>query len=449
MKMQIGGDQLNSYLESFQHPPLVSIRINPDKISTCPIEGSYPIGWHPHGFFLPERPEFVFDPLFHAGAYYVQEASSMLLHRFFEPKEKQLILDLCAAPGGKSTLLAQAMGEGSVLISNEVVRNRAGILAENMTKWGNPHVWITQMDPSRFSDCKGCFDVILVDAPCSGEGLFRKDSSSISHWSEEAVATCAARQKRILADILPCLKPGGQLIYSTCTFAPQENEENIRWLLDTFPQELSLDPVQDLGEFGALPVELNGEAFAAWRCLPPGFKGEGFFISRLKKTSSNKVTSPVSKMRKRKVPSNRKKANKEVQAFLESYVDPFYQSQCVVQEDFVSFFPSLEYWLSPLPRLKVIQRGIQLGKIRRNEVTPTHALALSTMACSFQDIIPLSQDQALSYLRKNDLSGISAEAGWNCVSYEGVNLGWVKVIGNKGKNQYPINWRIRKGVSTK
>ena len=444
LEKQLGRNNLDAYLNAFEDPIPISIRLNPEKIDRLPFESGSNIPWHPYGYFLEERPLFVFDPHFHGGSYYVQEASSMLLYHFVDFEEGQLILDACAAPGGKSTLLAQAMAPGSLLVSNEVVRSRVGILAENMSKWGKPNVWVTQADPKQFSSLGPCFDTVVIDAPCSGEGLFRKDSASKEHWSEDAVAMCSARQKRILADILPSLKPGGKLIYSTCTYAPQENEENIQWMLDNFPGELTLDPVEGLEKYGALPIEIQGEKEAGWRCIPPQFKGEGFFISRLKKTAPSHFPSPLSKGKAKGRIAKTRALPKEAQAFLAQYIYPEYHSFCKVEGEILMYDPPIERYFWDLPKLPFAQKGIRLGKMRRKEVTPTQELALSNLIRRDLEPIELPLDQALHYLRKNDLTGLSSEKGWRLVSYQGVNLGWVKVIQGKGKNHYPINWRIRK-----
>ena len=444
LEKQLGSDTVDSYLESLKGPTPVSLRLNPEKIGKLPFERGEKIPWHPYGYFLDKRPLFVFDPHFHGGSYYVQEASSMLLYHFVDFDREQLILDACAAPGGKSTLLAQAMAPGSLLVSNEVVRSRVGVLAENMSKWGNPDVWVTQADPRQFSALGPRFDTVVIDAPCSGEGLFRKDASSRDQWSVEAVATCSARQKRIIADILPSLKPGGKLIYSTCTYAPQENEENIQWMLDSFSKELELDPVEGLERYGAIPIEIKGRDGAAWRCIPPRFKGEGFFISRLQKTTAvqSSTYSPVN--RTNKGTPKARPLPKEVKGFIDRYIDPRFQSFCRVEGEVLMYSPLVSGYFTDLAKLPFAQKGIRLGKLRRKEVTPTQELALSNLMRRDLTPIELNLEQALFYLRKNDLAGIDSENGWRLVSYQGVNLGWIKVIKGKGKNQYPINWRIRR-----
>lgn len=221
----------------------VSIRLNEDKLPESSFRlfrSSFKqVPWSATGYYLDKRLTFTFDPLFHAGCYYVQEASSMFVEqalRQYAAERPVVMLDLCAAPGGKSTHARSMLPAGSLLVANEVIRNRSQILAENLTKWGHPDVVVTNNDPADFSPLTDFFDVILADVPCSGEGMFRKDPVAVSEWSPENVEICWQRQRRIISDIWPCLKPGGILIYSTCTYNTKEDEENVRWLRDEFGQ---------------------------------------------------------------------------------------------------------------------------------------------------------------------------------------------------------------------
>ncbi|MCX6273854.1 MAG: RsmB/NOP family class I SAM-dependent RNA methyltransferase, partial [Bacteroidetes bacterium] len=271
------------FFDSLQEDPPVSIRINPKK----KIEfGEEKIPWCSTGFYLDKRPSFTLDPLFHAGCYYVQDSSSMFLEQVFLQlglsDRKLLILDACAAPGGKSTHLASLMSEDSLLVSNEVIGSRITVLKENTIKWGYPNVLITNNDPSAFSSLENLFDVILVDAPCSGEGLFRKDHNAMEQWSESNCEISASRQQRILTALLPALKPGGLLIYSTCTFNPKENEENVKWLCENSGMEcIELAINDDWGIKKVKDKNCSGYAFH-----PHHVKGEGLFISVLKKTEA-------------------------------------------------------------------------------------------------------------------------------------------------------------------
>ena len=263
------------FLESLEQEPPVSIRINPEKQI---VYGDEKVPWCNTGFYLNQRPSFTLDPLFHAGCYYVQDASSMFLEQAFIQtglsEKKLLILDACAAPGGKSTHLSSLMQKGSLLISNEVIGSRIPVLNENIIKWGNPDVIITNNDPSAFTQLENLFDVILVDAPCSGEGLFRKDPSALTEWSVVNCEINAARQRRILSSLLPSLKPGGILIYSTCTFNPSENEQAVRWLVENNPVENV--PLEIKADWGIKTIKDPGNAGYAFH--PHKTKGEGLLF---------------------------------------------------------------------------------------------------------------------------------------------------------------------------
>lgn len=238
----LGDEEYDKLAVALQQEPPVSIRLNDGKISSLVANGNRTmkkVPWSSEGFYLDERLTFTFDPLFHAGCYYVQEASSMFVEQVLRQyvTEPVVMLDLCAAPGGKSTHARSVLPEGSLLVANEVIRNRSQILAENLTKWGHPDVVVTNNDPADFSSLPSFFDVILTDVPCSGEGMFRKDPVAIEEWSPENVEICWQRQRRIIADIWPGLKPGGILIYSTCTYNTKEDEENVRWIQQEFGAE--------------------------------------------------------------------------------------------------------------------------------------------------------------------------------------------------------------------
>jgi 16S rRNA C967 or C1407 C5-methylase (RsmB/RsmF family) len=264
---------------------ITSVRLNPKKIFN--IQHSIfnaqleKVLWNDNGYYLPERPSFTLDPLFHAGAYYVQEASSMFLEEVLKQTvdlTKPLkVLDLCAAPGGKSTLIQSVISKESLLVSNEVIKTRVNILAENITKWGAANVVVTNNDPSDFKRLQNYFDVIVVDAPCSGSGLFRKDANAINEWSENNVTLCSQRQQRILADIIPSLKPGGVLIYSTCSYSLEEDESIADWLSEEFRvKSLKLKIGELLKQF------LKRETHLVIVFIPIKLKAKAFLLQRLK-----------------------------------------------------------------------------------------------------------------------------------------------------------------------
>lgn len=274
MRAQLGDASANALFAAItDEPSPVSIRLNPLKRVGQP-EGER-VPWCPDAFYLRERPAFTFDPLLHAGAYYVQEASSMFLYQAIKDLRPHAALDLCAAPGGKSTLLRSTLPADCLLISNEPMPKRAQVLAENMAKWGHANTLVTQHYPAEFAAFIGCFDLIVVDAPCSGEGMFRKDEQAVSEWSLRAVATCAERQRDIVETIWPCLAPGGTLVYSTCTYNAAEDDENVLYLRDTLDADLIAVPHDRA--WGITEHE------AGYHFYPHRTRGEGFYLAVLKK----------------------------------------------------------------------------------------------------------------------------------------------------------------------
>ena len=285
-RLLMGEERFNRFMEAFNEDAPVSIRLNPSKVSHAVGEK---VPWCKEGFYLSGRPQFTFDPLFHAGCYYVQEAASMFVTHVFRTFLSPLTshhsplntLDLCAAPGGKSTAVRTVLPEGSTLVSNEPIPTRAQILLENITKWGWPDCIVTNNYPRDFRKAKARFDIILCDVPCSGEGMFRKDPATISEWSLQNVEKCWRLQREIVADAWECLNPGGILIYSTCTYNIKENEENVRWILDTYEAEaldIPVDPSWNIT--GSL---LPGFDAPVYRFIPGITRSEGLFMCVLRK----------------------------------------------------------------------------------------------------------------------------------------------------------------------
>ena len=281
------GTEWTAFELALQEETPVSIRWNPaKKPSPLSFDCEEAVPWASNAYYLASRPSFTLDPLFHAGCYYVQEASSMYLEQIVQKYLSGPVkaLDLCAAPGGKSTQLAAVLPKGSLLVANEVIRSRASILVENLTKWGNPCSMVTNNDPAAIGHLDGFFDVVLADVPCSGEGMFRKDPTALKEWSVHHVRLCAERQKRIVADCWPALNPGGYLIYSTCTYNREENEGNIEWIAQ----------------------KLGADILETKRFWPHRSKGEGFFIAALRKKSEdeNIVVKNRTQFRTRETTSN-------------------------------------------------------------------------------------------------------------------------------------------------
>ena len=279
-RLVMGEERLNRFLEALDEESPTSIRMNPSKGSLTVGES---VPWCPEGYYLEGRSQFTFDPLFHAGCYYVQEAASMFVSHILRQfvKEPVTMLDLCAAPGGKSTAARTVLPEGSLLVSNEPIATRAQILLENITKWGWKDCIVTNNYPRDYRKAKTCFDVILCDVPCSGEGMFRKDPGAISEWSLQNVEKCWRLQREIVADAWECLVPGGLLIYGTCTYNIKENEENVRWIMEEYDAEMLEVPTDP--SWGITGSLLEGFSAPVYRFIPGFTKSEGLFICALRK----------------------------------------------------------------------------------------------------------------------------------------------------------------------
>lgn len=446
----LGEEQYSLFEEALQKEVPVSIRPNILKCSE-EVDGE-PIPWATSGIYLKNRPTFTFDPLFHAGCYYVQEASSMFVERVLQEyvKEPVVMLDLCAAPGGKSTLCRSVLPEGSLLIANEVMRNRSQILAENLIKWGHPEVIVTNNDPADFTDLTHLFDVILADVPCSGEGMFRKDQVAVDEWSLENVDVCWQRQRRILNDIWPTLKPGGILLYSTCTFNREEDEDNVAWIAQELGAEILKVPIE--AEWG-ITGNLISSDFSVYRFLPHKTKGEGFFLAVLRKHEDAcgevprrflKTSARSEKKKKGKEMKQSLSISRETKAWLKT-ADAF---EINLNGMVVEAFPKSFHDIYDIVKnsLKVIHAGIVLGEIKGKDMIPHHSLAMSTV---LSDVFPKAEvtyEQAIAYLRKEGLV-LDAEVprGYVLLTYRQIPLGFVKNLGNRANNLYPQEWRIRSG----
>ncbi len=433
----VGPERAPIAFEAFSQTPSVSIRLNPYKLlsdqkglrgstaslrsapplasqSDAPVppltvprvawvelpkpfwsdETSNKVPWNEYGMMLAERPRFVLDPLFHAGCYYVQDSSAMVVGHLlrehldrFEGLERPIrVLDLCAAPGGKTTDIATSLrdrfGDGFQLVANEVMRNRAAILSDNVAIWGDPQVIVTSCDPKAFAALEGYFDIIVTDVPCSGEGMFRKDPKAVDDWSPEAVDLCAARQRRILADAWPSLRKGGLLIYSTCTFEEAENDSNVEWAATELGAEVVDFEYSNLP--GVIPTRTGG-------LLVPGFvKGEGQFVAALEKTAAAGKTK-----------------------------------------------------LGP-ESLRPIRNVLDKGTVKGRDFIPSADWALSIEPpVDKYPTVELDLDTALKYLHRDGIFIEGQPEGYLIVCFEGHPLGFVKNIGKRWNNLHPLNRRIR------
>ena len=407
-----------------------SIRLHPTKkITVFPESTSIP--WSKNGRWLKSRPQFTLDPRFHGGAYYPQEAGSQFLDAIvqqLELPENPVVLDLCAAPGGKSTLLLAALPENALLISNEIIPNRAKILKENLTKWGSVNNLVTNNAPEDFQVFPETFDLIVVDAPCSGEGMFRKDLQAREEWSEENVEKCAIRQQDILSDIWPSLKPGGLLVYSTCTFNSSENENNLNWLSNEL--EANYIPLQ-------LEQAIPGRNNIGFYAIPGKLDTEGFYIAAIQKPI-DKVSSLREKKMKAKTTVIIDKTKVEALADL-------HEKTVLQWNNYLFAIPTVHLALIQRvhAQLRVIKLGTEIGEIGPKGIIPNSALALDLSTLNSDvSIINLTLEQALKYL-KGETFPLAGDRGYSVVQFEGINLGWINHLGNRFNNLYPKEWRIR------
>ena len=473
----LGNEEYEKLAAALQKEPPVSIRMNEKWNDKSLLDK---VLWCSTGYYLNERLTFTFDPLFHAGCYYVQEASSMFVEQVLRQyvEDPVVMLDLCAAPGGKSTHARSVLPEGSLLVANEVIRNRSQILAENLTKWGNPDMVVTNNDPSDFSGLSSFFDVVLTDVPCSGEGMFRKDAVAIDEWSPENVEICWQRQRRILTDIWPSLKPGGILIYSTCTYNTKEDEENVRWIQEEFGAELlSLDIPKEWNITGNLLREdksaSNKESFAkeiideveqlpVYHFLPHKTKGEGFFLAALRKPDSAEYSDinmefayskgRLPKKKDKKGGGTPTSVSKENLAVAKSWLNELVSDKYMLYTEGMEIRVFPQTYIHELAILKqnlrIVQAGVAVGEVKGKDLIPSHALAMSICLLRSGAFVSeeITYEQAIAYLRKEAVAlSETAPRGYVLLTYRSIPLGFVKNIGNRANNLYPQEWRIRSG----
>lgn len=440
----IGEERALVAFAAFDDPSSVSVRLNPYKPCGEPFEAER-ILWCGEGRLLAQRPSFTLDPLFHAGAYYVQDSSSMFVGHVFRNMLKKVelpsdrpvrVLDLCAAPGGKSTDIAASLrsifGDRFILVTNEVMKQRVGVLADNMALWGDPNVVVTSDDPSAFAALPGFFDVIVADVPCSGEGMFRKDEEAQNQWSEDNVALCQARQRRIVADVWPALREGGLFIYSTCTFNVYENDHNVSWIADELGAEVAIDD-----ELLTEGVIRTGAGFS----LVPGFvPGEGQYCSALVRTSEVRYEDAGKQRKSRPSP--------QVSPSFPEGLFTIPVSLRLRGETVIAVPKYLEAETAVMDReLHVIASGCAAGVMKGRDLVPDADLALSiVMRKDVWPYVDVDRQTALAFLHRDPVVFPDAPKGYLLLRYEGLPVGFVKNIGNRCNSLHPQSRRIRMNI---
>ncbi|MDG5767516.1 hypothetical protein QA596_08585 [Balneolales bacterium ANBcel1] len=458
----------DAFLDALETAPAVSIRLNPHKpvpvtnpagsgasprdrvISPVFSLTSGPVPWSRNGRYLRERPSFTGDPVFHAGGYYVQEASSMFLEHVLNlpaiRQKSDLILDACAAPGGKTTLIA-AQFPRSLVVANEVIRSRIPALLENSIKWGTGNLVITRNESRHFTRLNSYFDLVVADVPCSGEGLFRKTPSARSEWSVDNAAHCSLRQRSILTELWEAVAPGGHLVYTTCTFNPDENERNIAWLLNKTGGECVSVPLTFPGDSsGAADSihEISDGPVTGYGFYPHRTSGEGFFLSLIRKPATG-------------TSAHARRPRAHAPAILDASDHAAAEATTWFEDDDLAWFQisdrlhhirssHMEHLHMLASSLSVVYAGTEAGKIIRDAVRPSPAAALDIrMAAHRLPQFRCGLEEAQAFLRRETLpvSGDTA-TGWQLATYHGLPLGWLKNIGSRLNNYHPMEWRIRR-----
>lgn len=450
MREQLGAEA-DAFFASYESPRAYGLRRNPLKQTAEQFERLMPwqlepVGWADEGYYYSDadRPgKHVYHEM---GLYYIQEPSAMCVAQIADPQPGEVVLDLCAAPGGKSTQLAGRMAGEGLLVCNEIVPNRAKILAQNIERMGVKNAVVLNHSPQELEvRFPAFFDRIVVDAPCSGEGMFHKEEAALTEWSPENVQMCAQRQRDILACAVNMLCPGGVLVYSTCTFASAEDEDMIRWLLDKYP-DLTLQPI----DTAALDIS-DGEIRGTGRIYPHRQRGEGHFVARLMKGGIRLPRQSAVRMSDDSSGKRDKKGKKKMkdaaptdawagyEAFAKQYL------RCELNGCRQMFGDQLYLVPQEMPDLrgmKVLRPGLHLGTDKKNRFEPSHALALALRADQVSQVC--ETDEPEQYLRGMTLSCDPALDGWVLVTYQGMPLGWGKASRGVVKNHYPkglrINW---------
>lgn len=437
MQQLLGEAQASALFESLEQSPSISLRLNKQKPCLMPewFSDKTPVAWCSNGYYLNERPSFTFAPQLHAGGFYVQDASSMFheyIINFLSCTQPVCYLDACAAPGGKTTVAINALPDGSLVVANEFIPLRAQILRENIQKWGYPNVIVTNSSTDKFSRLSGVFDIIAIDAPCSGEGMMRKDEDARRQWSNGLINECASLQWEIICNTWESLKSGGYLIYSTCTFNRYENEMIVERICQELNGEtIDLQTPEEWGISSGIDTDHH-----CYRFMPHLTQGEGLFVSVIRKLSDQVQWKP------RKTKRNNKPTKLPSIDWLKGN-DWYYRDHfgviCAISKKYADITEEI------CANAKVLSTGIELATIKGKDLIPQHALALSTTIK--EELFPkidVDYTTAIDFLRREAIAlPQEAPRGYVIICYEGMSLGFVKNLGNRANNLYPQEWRIR------
>ncbi len=442
----LGENETADLLKAIDSERVTSVRLNTAKCAENILNetnSSDKVPWCISGKYLSNRPLFTMDPLLHAGVYYPQEAASMFLEyvvkQHFDKLEtdEPLMLDLCAAPGGKSSILASILKGKGWLVANEVMKTRVGILNENLTKWGAPNITVAQNDPKDFGKLSGIFDLILVDAPCSGEGMFRKDDKAIEDWSLNNVQLCCERQRRIVSDVFPSLRENGLLVYSTCTYNEEENEKNVRWIAENLGADI-------------LKIDVNhdweiSESDCGYHFYPHRTKSEGLFLAILQKTSEQSTLKlKIRKNAKESIKSKSISLPQNIKTQCSGWLNDKYEF--IFDSNVISAVskPFIDYITLFQQNLRTLRNGLPIGTLKGKDIIPDEALAL---AWSFnKDAFPTVEcdwNMAIKYLKRENLNLPDVPQGIVLFTFKNIPLGFGKNLGNRCNNLFPQEWRVR------
>ncbi len=436
------GEDYDAFLAALDEPPVTTVRTHPVKFhreaSSLPLANAIP--WSAYGFYLSSRPSFTFDPSFHAGAYYVQESSSMFLEQALKATgildNSIRVLDMCAAPGGKSTHILSLINQESILVSNEVIAGRNRILRQNLARWGYANSIVTQNKAEDFAGLGETFDIIVVDAPCSGEGLFRKDKAAIGEWSEANVTMCAERQENILQHIIQCLKPGGYLVYSTCTYEDIENLAQVRRLVNDGGFDSIAIP--NAGSFQPQLTTVSTGGCLGYAFYPHRTSGEGFFLSLLRKKGEwQETTTPPARIADKTI--------QDIRPQLDNFISAPEHFLAIKHQNIYNILPA-RFWQAyrSLSGLYIRNAGICAGEVKGKDLIPAHELSLALDMRPDFPSINIDHPAAIAFLKGETVSVATNHKGWVAIRHNGLNLGFAKALPNRINSYFPKEWRILK-----